>query len=62
MVDFMAKYITKPFEYLDNVIGAEINFNKVFYQPEQLREVPEIVADLEALEIALKNLENELAI
>lgn len=60
--DFMAKYITKPFEYLDNVIGAEINFNKVFYQPEQLREVPEIVADLQILENALKNLENELAL
>ena len=60
--DFMAKYITKPFEYLDNVIGAEINFNKVFYQPEQLREVPEIVADLQALENELKNLENELAL
>ena len=31
---FMAKYITKPFEYLDNVVGMEINFNKVFYVPE----------------------------
>ena len=36
---FMAKYITKPFEYLENVVGVEINFNKVFYQPEQLRSV-----------------------
>ena len=27
---FMAKYITKPFEYLENVVGVEINFNKVF--------------------------------
>ncbi len=26
---FMAKYITKPFEYLENVVGVEINFNKV---------------------------------
>jgi len=60
--DFMAKYITKPFEYLDNVIGAEINFNKVFYQPEKLREVTDIVADLKTLENALKNLENELAL
>jgi type I restriction enzyme M protein len=24
---FMAKYITKPFEYLENVVGVEINFN-----------------------------------
>ena len=58
--DFMAKYIIKPFEYIDNVIGAEINFNKVFYKPEQLREVPEIVNDLHALENALKNLETSL--
>jgi type I restriction enzyme M protein len=34
---FMAKYITKPFEYLENVVGVEINFNKVFYKPEKLR-------------------------
>jgi type I restriction enzyme M protein len=60
--DFMVKYITKPFEYLDNVIGAEINFNKVFYQPEKLREIPEIVKDLQTLEDMLKNLENELAL
>jgi len=60
--DFTAKYITKPFEYLDNVIGAEINFNKVFYQPEQLREVGDIVTDLQDLDIELKELENELAL
>ena len=58
----MAKYITKPFEYLDNVIGAEVNFNKVFYQPEQLREVSEIVSDLQSLDDQLKTLENELAL
>lgn len=62
IAEFMAKYITKSFEYLDNVIGAEINFNKVFYKPEQLREVNTIVADLKALEDELKNLENELAL
>jgi len=33
--EFMAKYIFKPFKYLDNVIGVEVNFNKVFYQPER---------------------------
>lgn len=62
IAEFMAKYITKPFEYLDNVIGVEINFNKEFYKPEQLREVPTIIADLEQLENDLKNLENELAL
>lgn len=57
---FMAKYITKPFEYLDNVTGVEINFNKVFYKPEKLREVNEITIDLETLDKELKELENEL--
>jgi type I restriction enzyme M protein len=60
--DFMTKYVTKPFEYLDNVIGVEINFNKVFYTPEKLREVSTINADLEALENDLTNLEMELTL
>ena len=32
---FMAKYISKPFSYLENVLGAEINFNKIFYKTEE---------------------------
>ncbi|MCA0349078.1 MAG: SAM-dependent methyltransferase [Bacteroidetes bacterium] len=59
---FMAKYITKPFEYLDNTIGVEINFNKVFYKPEQLREIVEITADLMELEKELAKLETSLQI
>jgi type I restriction enzyme M protein len=62
IASFMAKYVTKPFEYLDNTIGVEINFNKVFYKPEQLRDVIEITADLIELENDLANLEKELAI
>ncbi|OHT43982.1 N-6 DNA methylase [Flavobacterium tructae] len=62
IVTFMAKYITKPFEYLDNTIGVEINFNKVFYIPEKLRDIIKITADLKQLEIDLANLEKELSI
>jgi type I restriction enzyme M protein len=62
IADFMAKYVTKPFEYGDNIIGVEVNFNKVFYTPEKLREVSVINSDLEALENELTNLEKELAI
>lgn len=62
IADFMAKYVTKPFDYVDNVIGVEINFNKVFYTPEKLRDVAEINSDLEELEKKLTNLEKELAI
>lgn len=62
IADFMAKYVFKPFEYLDNVIGVEINFNKVFYSPEKLREVSEITADLGILEKELSTIENDLAL
>lgn len=59
---FMAKYITKPFEYLENVVGVEINFNKVFYKPEQLRSVEEILDEIDALDDELKRLEEQLAL
>ena len=59
---FMARYITKPFAYLENVVGVELNFNKIFYQPEKLRPVSEIVAEIAALDEELKALEEELAL
>lgn len=58
----MAKHITKPFEYIDNIIGVEINLNKMFYNPSVLRSVTDITANLESLENDLTNLENELAL
>ncbi len=59
---FMAKYVSKPFEYLENVVGVEINFNKVFYKPEKLREVSEILGEIDTLDEKLKQLEAELAL
>ncbi|WP_323254142.1 HsdM family class I SAM-dependent methyltransferase [Spirulina sp. CCNP1310] len=56
---FMAKYITKPFEYLENVVGVEVNFNKVFYKPEQLRSVEKIYSEILELDQNLKRLEKE---
>lgn len=58
--DFMAKYVTRPFEYVENVIGVEINFNKIFYVPEKLREVSTIISDLKSLEEELIKLETGL--
>jgi len=60
ITDFLAKYITKPFEYLENTVGVEINFNKIFYQPEQLRPLQDILNDLNTIDEQLKNLETEL--
>ncbi|TVZ23456.1 type I restriction enzyme M protein [Dokdonia sp. Hel_I_63] len=62
IANFMAKYITKPFRYIENTIGVEINFNKVFYKPEELRSLTKITTDLQNLEDDLLNLEKELAI
>lgn len=59
---FMAKYITKPFEYLENVVGVEINFNKVFYKPEKLRDVATILDEIAELDRELKALEDGLAL
>ena len=53
----MAKYVTRPFVYLDNTVGVEINFNKVFYKPEKLDSVQNIMNDLNDLENDLQNLE-----
>jgi len=58
--DFMAKYITKPLELLDNTVGVEINFNKVFYKPETLKPLTEIIAEIKALDDELKLLESNL--
>ena len=59
---FMAKYITKPFSYLENVVGVELNFNKIFYKPEKLREVVDILTEIDALDGELKELEAGLAL
>jgi len=59
---FMAKYITKPFEYLDNVVGVEINFNKVFYKPEKLRDVDEILGEIKEIDKKIEKLEKALSL
>ena len=60
--EFMAKYVTKPFIYLENVVGVEINFNKVFYKPEKLRALEEIVKDIDSIDEKLAKLEDELGL
>ncbi len=62
IANFMAKYVTRPFEYLDNTVGVEINFNKIFYQPEKLEPIQDILADLAQLENELKTLETDLSL
>ena len=57
---FMARYISKPFEYLENIVGVELNFNKIFYEPEKLRDVGAILGQLADIDGQLKLLELEI--
>ena len=59
---FLVKYITKPFKCLENVVGVEINFNKVFYKPEILRNVEEILGEIADIDAVLKALEEDIAL
>lgn len=59
---FMAKYITKPFEYLENVVGVEVNFNKTFYKPEAQHSVEDVLKEIAALEAELKQLDEAIAL
>jgi type I restriction enzyme M protein len=58
----MDKYISKPFSYLENVVGVELNFNKIFYKPEKLRDVSTILSEITALDDELKALEAGLSL
>lgn len=60
ITEFLDKYINKPFEYGDNVIWVEINFNKVFYKPEELRDINDIIWEIKDLDDKLKFLESNL--
>ncbi|MDY0194002.1 MAG: N-6 DNA methylase [Aliarcobacter butzleri] len=60
--DFMAKYVNKPFVYLENIVGVEINFNKIFYKPEKLRPLETILADIDNLDKEMRTLESELGL
>ncbi len=59
---FMARYISKPFTYQENVIGVELNFNKVFFQPEKQLDVSEILLVLSGIDAQLKALEREFSL
>jgi type I restriction enzyme M protein len=62
ITEFMALYVTKPFIYLENLVGVELNFNKVFYKPEVLRPLTTIINELQNLDAKLKTLEATLGI
>lgn len=59
---FMQKYITKPYQLLENTVGVEVNFNKEFYVPETVEPVETILAEIADIDRDLANLQNELGL
>lgn len=62
IADFLARYISKPYRLLDNIVGVEVNFNKEFYVPETVEPVDSILAEIADIDRDLANLEKELGL
>lgn len=58
--EFIRQWVSRESKLLDNTIGTEINFNKVFYKPEKLRSKEEIEKRLSELRKESFDLEKEL--
>lgn len=57
---FMKEWVERPFQLKDNTVGVEINFNKIFYKKEELRELGIISKEIEDLNKEILALEKEL--
>lgn len=62
IIDFLRKYVSKPFALGDNTVGVEVNFNKEFYVPETVEPVDSILAEIAEIDRSLADLENELGL
>lgn len=62
IMDFLTRYVSKPFRLLDNTVGVEVNFNKEFYVPETVEPVETILAEIADIDRDLANLEKELGL
>jgi len=43
-------------------VGVEINFNKIFYTPQKLRPLEDILSDIKNIDDELKSLESGLGL
>ena len=62
IIDFLLKYISKPFSLGDNTVGVEVNFNKEFYVPETVEPVDTILAEIADIDRSLADLEKDLGL
>ena len=57
---FLDKWVEREYIPLENKVGVEINFNKIFYKPEVLRPIDDIKTDLEASNAVLVGLMGDI--
>lgn len=59
---FMEEYVTRPWTHTKTTIGTEINFNKIFYIPEVLRPVDEILSEINDTDKTLNDLISDFSL
>lgn len=57
--EFLTKYVFLPYVKKDFIVGAEINFNKIFYKPEVLPKASDLLSEIKELDSELKDLESQ---
>lgn len=57
---FIKEWVERPYLLKENTVGVEINFNKIFYKKEELREIGVIYKEIEILNKEILALEKEL--
>ena len=60
--EFLAKYVFLPYVKKDFIVGAEINFNKIFYKPEVLPKASDLLSEIKELDNELKDLESQFSL
>lgn len=59
--EFLNKHLHgRPYTLGENKVGVEINFNKVFYLPDELPSVQNILSDIQTLDQELRKLHQQL--
>ena len=57
---FVDQWVRKRYVMGNNAVGVEVNFNKIFYKPVELRSTSAIAADIKSINAELASLEAEL--
>jgi type I restriction enzyme M protein len=58
--DFLDKWVENQYEKLDNSVGVEINFSKVFYKPEINKTIEDIQKEILSCDQSIQKLMNKV--